>query len=101
MSDHAALVAKFIITATTADWQRLGVAPLPNHAGDRAALPEQPIWRVEEHIIGCRTATFCRRDARVAERGLCEHVIARDLTLPQAAARLRDLLAGEEARCEG
>jgi hypothetical protein len=101
MCDHAPLIAKFIITATAADWQRLGVAPLPYHDSDRAALPEQPIWRVEEHVIGCRTATHCRRDGRVAERGLCEHVIARDLTLPQAAARLRDLLAGEEARCEG
>jgi hypothetical protein len=100
MSDHAPLIAKFIITAATADWQRLGVASLPHHDGDRAALPEQPIWRVEEHVIGCRTAAFCRRDWRVAERGLCEHVIARDLTLLQADARLRELLAGEEARCE-
>lgn len=100
MADQAPLIAKFIVTATTADWQRLGTAPLSGEILDQAALPDHPIWRIEEHVIGCRAATVCRRDGQVAERGLCEHVIARDLTLAQATERLRDLLVGHEARCE-
>jgi hypothetical protein len=100
MADRAPLIAKYIITATTADWQRLGTTPLSGQVIDQAALPDHPIWRIEEHVIGCCAATVCRRDGQVAERGLCEQVIARDLTLAQATERLRALLVGQEARCE-
>jgi hypothetical protein len=100
MADRAPLIAKYSITATTADWQRLGVTPLSGQAVDQAELSDQPIWRVEEHVIGCRAATVCRLDGQVAERGLCERIIARDLTLAQATERLRELLTGEAVRCE-
>ncbi len=100
MTDHAPLIAKYLITATTADWQRLGVTPLSVQIGDRSALPEHPIWRVEEHVIGCRAGHVCRRNGQITGRNLCEHIIARDLTLAQATARLQHLLMNDEARCE-
>ena len=91
------LIAQYTLTATTADGQRLGTAPLP--ALDELAAC--PVWRVEERVIGCRPARTCPRAGHTLARGVCENVVARDLTLDQAVACLRRLLAiAGEATCE-
>ena len=91
------LIVQYSITATTANWQRLGV---PRQWPSPAELADHPFWRVEERVIGCNPAVACARDELAAERGVCEHVIARDLTLAQAAAHLRGLLINQVVTCE-
>ena len=91
------LIVQYSITATTANWRRLGVSrPWPSPA----ELADHPFWRVEERVIGCNPAVACARDEQAAARSVCEHVIARDLTLAQAAAHLRGLLINQVVTCE-
>ncbi len=97
MAESDRLIVQYSITATTANWQRLGVSrqwPSP------AELADHPFWRVEERVIGCNPAAACARDERAAERGVCERIIARDLTLAQATAHVRCLLVNQVVTCE-
>ena len=91
------LIVQYSITATTANWQRLGT---PRTWPSPAELADHPLWRVEERVIGCTPTTVCARDAQAAERGVCERVVARDLTLAQAAAHLRGLLVSQVVTCD-